>query len=374
MRAPGVMILCLGLLLVPLMASADASTELWNRLLPELEHGLQLEQRQPKLPDSAWFGADKASNRAELDQVLGRMVTLLSGSPGRNYRQRIRALTAAIGRDQTVISQAREARPGAPDRALWRRSKADYDAAIAAAEKRIRQQRAEIGRVKHQFAAALRRDGLDLTSHELDFLLSSVIGDHLIDLGIAFDNVKGVLVKLENLLAASGENLSAARRYYGMYALLLEVLVKMHQQVLATVDHYQQRLTVIGQRSAELTAASRRLLQNDERHRAVLEANIAAQALTRRSARLYADYLRDQAASVKGSQTQLLTDLAVARNTYQTVSLSGELVQLIHAGQQLLAALAGRHMPPLVTFQNLELQREFEKLTRRLRQDELTSS
>lgn len=356
------------------MPAADAGAELWNRLLPQLEHGLRLQQRQAALPSSAWFGPDKASNQAELDRVLDRAVALLSTTRGQHYRQRIRQLEAAVRRDQAAIARAREARVGAPERALWQRTKADYDAAIGAANRRIQQHRSEIEQVKGQFAAELRRSGLNLNRRQLDFLLSTVIGDHLIDLGVAFDNVKGILHQLEQLLVASDENLGAAQRYYGMYALLLEVLVKMHQHVLAAVAHYQTRLNVIDRRSEKLTEQSRRLLDTDTRHQAVLEANIAAQELTRKSARLYAGYLREQAAAVDRSRAQLLTDLAVARNTYQTVRLSGELVQLMRTGQRLLDALAAQHMPTLFTFQNLELQREFEKLTRRLRQDEQTSS
>ena len=59
--------------------------------------------------------------------------------------------------------------------------------------------------------------------------------------------------------------------------------------------------------------------------------------------------------------------IAVARNTYETVKLSGELVSLMRDSQQLLNALFNRQVPALRTFENLEMKREFEKLTAQLR-------
>lgn len=362
-------LLVVGLLLESALA-AEPKAALWNQLLPQLQQTLDLQRRQQQLPDHAWLGPDKASNQADINQLLDRAVTLLSATPGQHYRQRIRNLEAAIRHDQDVIADARQHRVGAPRQALWQQTQADYDAAIEAARGRIRQHRDEIQQVKHQFAADLQASGLQLSERQLDFLLSTVIGGRLIDLGVAFDNVRSVLHQLEDLLVASGENLDAAQRYYGMYVVLLEVLLKMHQDVLTTVAHYQDRLRAIEQRSSALSAESRQLLQTDQRHQAVLEANIAAQQLTLKSARLYADYLRRQAANVDHSRQQLAQDLAVARNTYETVRVSGELVALMQSGQRLLDNLVALRMPTLFTFQNLELQHEFEKLTRRLQQDE----
>lgn len=342
---------------------------LWEEVVPELEQALTLEERHDSLPDSAWFGPDKASNQADINALLDRAVTLLSDAPSQTYRVRIRDLEEAIREAREDIARLRQRRVSAPDQAWWRDTAADIDAEIAAIEVRIGRYQAEIGTVRQQFATQLRASGLELTTEQLDFLLSTVIGDDLIDLGIAFDNVRGLIGQLEGLLVDSGESLDAARRYYGMYAVLLEVLLTMHDTMLDTVAHYRQRLNAIDERTRALMADSRRLKRISERHQAVLAANIEAQQLTLDSARRYSDYLREQADDVARSREQLRYDLAVARNTYETVRLSGELVQMMRSGQRLLDTLFARRMPTLFTFQNLELKREFERLTLRLRDE-----
>ncbi len=363
-----------GLLSVALIGAtaraADQSerVRLWESLTPRLEQALTLQERQHSLPDSAWFGPDKKSNRGRIDSLLDEAVGLLGTASSLQYREQIREREAAIRETRDEIARYRQQRISAPEQALWNSTRQDIDRAIAEAEARIARHQTEIEQLKQQFTRSLHDHGLELDQEQLDFLLSTVIGDELIDLGVAFDNVNGVIRQLEDLLIDSGESLEAARRYYGMYALLLEVLSLMHDQVLESVADYQQRLDAIDQRTRSLLAESRQLGRDSERHQALLMANIEAQQLTLETARLYRDYLRDQASDVAHSREQLLHDLAVARNTYETVRVSGELVQMLRAGQQLLDTLFARQAPTLFTFQNLELKREFERLTLRLRQ------
>ncbi len=65
---------------------------------------------------------------------------------------------------------------------------------------------------------------------------------------------------------------------------------------------------------------------------------------------------------------RLEQDLLVATNTYETVKLSAELVGLVTATRHLLDKLLNLQVPALRTFENLEMKREFEKLTLQLRE------
>ncbi|MDX1604549.1 MAG: hypothetical protein R3202_00055 [Candidatus Competibacterales bacterium] len=359
------------ILLPGLLAAQPAERpELWRELAPQLEQVLELQERHDELPRSAWFGPDQASNRVDIEALLDEAVTLLADSPGGDYRARIRELEAAIRATRDEIARARQDRIAAPEQALWARTTADYDRIIAEGEQRIARLQDRIAGVRREFAERLGDYGLQLDEAQLDFLLSTVTGDQLIDLGVAFDNVRVMVGQLEQLLVDSGENLAAARRYYGLYALLLETLVTLHRQVLATVADYRERIAGIENRTHDLIAESRRLAAQDERHRAVLAANVEAQRLTLESAAMYTDYLREQAAVVDQSRQRLEHDLAVARNTYETVRVSGDLVRLMRSGQQVLDALSLRQAPTLFTFRNLALKREFEQLTRRLQREE----
>jgi hypothetical protein len=337
-------------------------------VLPTLEETLSLEERQASLPESRWFGEDQTSNQAEIDQLLDQAVALLSTSSTQDHRQRIRLLQGEITQARQDIAEYRRQRVSAPMESLVKRTLADYDEAIAERQADIRRYEEELGKVKRQFAEELRSLGLELSDDQLDFLLTTVIGDNLIDLGILFDNVKAITAQLERLVEESGEDLQSARRYYGLYVILLKSLRQMHLQVeLAIANSYIPRIDAIAQRAKELSTQTQSLLKENPDRREILQANLEAQRLTLEAAGIYRQYLDEQGRQITAARTALETDIATAWNTYETVRVSGELVGIVKASRQLLDGLLSRQVPELRPFRNLEMQREFEKLTEQLR-------
>jgi len=340
----------------------------WEEITPKLEQTLTLEDRQDELPKHAWFSEDQQSNQADIDALLDQASEILTLSPSRHYRQRIRALETAIRQTQAEIAEYRQRRISAPDEHLWKRTTEEYEQAIQERLLRIKDLQTELAAVKQEFAAELRRLGLDLSEEQLEFMLSTVIGDDIIAMGAAFDNVKQITIQLEQLMLESRDDMASNRRYYGMYTVLLAILERMHQHLITAVnERYLPEIERIIERTRQLTAETRALLKRNNGNRATLEANLEAQDLTRRAAQLYRDYLLDQAEQVAAARARLLQDLAIARNTYETVKVSGELVALMRSSQQLLDSLLKRQPPALRPFENIAMKREFERLTARLR-------
>lgn len=341
---------------------------LWEGVLPTLEETLTLEERQASLPESRWFGEDQASNQVAIDELLDQAVALLSSSTTQDHRQQIRVLQRQIAQARQDIADYRRERVAAPTESLIKKTLADYDAAIADRQADIRRFEAELATVKRQFAAELRALGLELSDEQLDFMLTTVVGDNLIDLGILFDNVKVITGQLERLVEDSGEDLQSARRYYGLYVILLKSLRQMHLQVeLAIANSYIPRIDAIAQRATELSAETQTLLKRNPDRQAILQANLDAQRLTLEAAAIYRQYLDEQGRQITAARIALETDIATAWNTYETVRVSGELVGIVKASQKLLDGLISRQVPALRPFRNLEMQREFEKLTEQLR-------
>ena len=344
---------------------------LWNRILPKLDETLALEDRQDQLPDTAWFAPDKASNQAEINALLDEAVAILAVSPAQDYRARIRRLEADILQAQQDIADYRTRRVAAPRDAAWQKTVADYDRAITEREADIATYRKELTAVREGFAAELRGLGIEVSEEQLELLLSTVVGDNLIDLGVAFDQVKAITLELQRLLEKSGEDLQSARRYYGLYVVLLKVLDHMHSRLVERIDkRYLPRIGAIMDRTRDLMAQTRTLQRQADRADPILASNIEAQELTLRAASVYREYLIDQSRQLQTARQKLGHDIATAWNTYETVKVSGELVGLIRNSQRLLDSLLQREVPPLRGFQNLELQRELRTLTLRLRESE----
>jgi hypothetical protein len=346
----------------------DDFVDLWENLTPKLERVLDLEENHDNLPEHTFWGTDQSSNRRDINNLLDEAIALLALPGEGDYRARIRDLEQSIREQQDQIAGYRQQRISAPREALWRSTVADYDALIETSQRRIGQLRERIQTIRQEFAEDLRGVGLTISDDQLDFLLSTVIGDDMVAMSLAFDNVKAMTLQLEQLLVDSGEDLLTARRYYGMYTVLLSALEQMHGDLLSTIEHYLKQLDSIVEKTRTLAVQSKALKKQSERHQRTLSANLEAQQLTLRTAKLYRSYLLEQAHDVSTSRQRLAHDLAVAQNTYETVKVSGELIAMVRSGKQLLELLFSRDTPTLFTFQNLEMKREFEKLTLQLRE------
>ena len=351
-------------------AENDDFARVWDELLPKLNEALSLDEKQDELPENVWFGEDQESVQNDINGLLDEAIDILAIAPAQSYRNRIRELEASIRETREEIAEYRQRRVAAPKDAVWEKTAGDYQQAIREAEARIQVYQAELTRIRGEFAEELQRIGLQISDEQLEFLLSTVVGDDLIEMGVAFDNVKTITIQLEQLMVESKEDLASARRYYGMYLILLKTLERMQRHLLDAVEmRYLAEIDAIIAKTRELMQQTRSLMRNDQTNRETLAANIEAQELTLRSAALYRDYLIDQASDVAVARDQLLRDIAIADNTYETVKVSGELVRLMKSSQQLLDTLLKRQVPALRTFQNLQMKREFEKLTLQLQQD-----
>ena len=342
--------------------------QIWDQALPKMEDALVLEERQAALPQSAWFGANQASNRDEINQLLDETVKILAVSPKLRQRERIQTSLTEIDRLRGEIADARQKRVSAPTDSTLVKTVKNYDDFIANCENEITRRNQEITQLKQEFAAELRAPGLELNDAQVEFLLSTVVGDSLVDLGILFDNVKSMTEQLEKLVVDSGEDLQHARRYYGLYVVLLRAFARMHVQIEAAIqEQYVPQIDGIVAQAETLSSETRRLLNVSPEKRDLLNANLAAQHLTIEVAGVYRQYLDEQRRQVKTAREALDKDIEAAWNTYETVRVSGELVGLVKSSQQLLEGLMKRQIPALRPFANLEMQREFQKLTQQLR-------
>jgi hypothetical protein len=350
---------------------ADNLGALWSGVLPPLEQTLNLQEVQRDLPEQAWFKRDQRDVEQDINALLDQAVAALSLSPLHNERAQIAAMRAGIATSREKIASYRQERVAAPTQSLVARTREDYDRLIAAEQQAIEDQEARLRQIQRDFAERLRAIGLELSDDQVEFLLATVVGDAMIDLGIVFDNVKTITVELERLVRESGEDLASARRYYGLYVVLLRALKQMHLEVEQRIEaDYIPRIDRIRARAQELSQDTRALLKAQPDRAPVLTANLEAQAMTSDAAGRYRDYLAEQARQVRRARQALDQDIRTAWNTYETVRVSGELVALVQSSQQLLDGLLDRQVPPLRPFENLQMKREFEKLTDQLRASE----
>ena len=241
---------------------------------------------------------------------------------------------------------------------------------ITDAEKRIVENQNQIGATKHEIAAALSQAGVELTPEQVDLLLDSVLSGDLVRLVAVFNAAKVIDAQLGKLLAAAGDNMSAARKYFAMHAALFAMLVHAQDSAIAKIDkNYMPKLDSILEDIEAAQTKTRRLLKRNNRpdQRRALEANRDAQKVAHQAARAYQRYLKHQREQIARARTRATHDLHIADNTYETVEASFQLKRLMRDSAASFEAIQKLEAPTFdQIFKNEELRREFENLTRKL--------
>lgn len=240
------------------------------------------------------------------------------------------------------------------------------------AARRIGENRAEIAKAKSEVFQGLAKSGVKLTESQVDLLLDGVLSGDLVRLVAVFDSAKAIDAQLAKLMAQSGENVGAARRYFAMHAALFAMVVHAQDALVGKVDgQYLPKLDAITKDIAAARRRTQELLRAENRpdQRRALEANRESQKLADDAAKGYRRYLLQQREQVATARRRATHDLRIADNTYETVEASYQLRQLMKDSATSFEAIQKLEAPTFEQiFRNEELRKEFENLTRKLDQ------
>ncbi len=241
---------------------------------------------------------------------------------------------------------------------------------IADQRARIDLNRDRIAAIKEEIRAALSKSGIELAPDQLDLLLDGVLSGDLVRLVAVFNSAKLIDGQLGKLMAASGENIGAARKYFAMHAALFAILVHAQDSMIAKIDkQYLPKLDAIMGDVATAKTKTAQLLRAENRpdQRRALEANRESQRLAEEAARGYRRYLLQQREQIARARARAIHDLKIADNTFETVEASYQLRVLMRESATSFEAIQKLEAPTFEQiFRNEELRREFESLTRKL--------
>jgi hypothetical protein len=238
------------------------------------------------------------------------------------------------------------------------------------AAKKIELNKAEIAKAKTEIGEALARAGIVMKPEQIDLLLDGVLSGDLVRLVAVFNSAKLIDAQLGKLMAQSGENIEAARKYFAMHAALFAILVHSQDTTIRKIDEqYMPKLEAIEKDIVAARAKTANLLKAENRpdQRRMLEANRESQRLAEEAAKGYRRYLQQQREQVARARTRTTHDLKIADNTYETVEASFQLKNLMRDSAQSFEAIQKLEAPTFdQIFKNEELRKEFESLTRKL--------
>ena len=305
-----------------------------------------------------------------LDAALG----IVTEVPVVDVQKRVEERRKSIREIEDRIVKMREKQLGAPKDAMLPGVLTDtvdsLGKDIEESKKKIELNREDIKAAKGEIASALAKSGIQLAPEQIDMLLDSVLSGDLVRLVAVFNSAKLVDSQLGKLMASSGDNTSAARKYFAMHAALFAMLVHAQDSLIAKIDtNYLPKLEAIGKDVEAARKKTTELLRAENRpdQKKALEANRESQKLAEEAAKGYRRYMLQQREQIAAARKRAAHDLRIADNTFETVEASFQLRNLMRDSATSFEAIQKLEAPTFEQiFKNEELRREFENLTRKL--------
>ncbi len=242
-----------------------------------------------------------------------------------------------------------------------------YEKRITAANEQIAQYESQIEEEKHKLVGQLKKIGLELEADQIDILLESITGDEFIRVSIIFDNAKNFALELEELTEKTGEDLDAAKRYYGVYLMLLKTVDRLQNKFIDNVDdEYYPKLDAYAQKAlANIEEAEKAIKAGGDSE--ILNNNIESNQVTYDAVMLYKQGLAHQKHQMMGANLECRRNILTAVNTYKTASLSKDVASLLATSRRAFDAITNLKVPDLKPFENLKVKEAFVEITKDLR-------
>jgi len=340
---------------------------LWDELLPDLEKGLEYTDKLEKAPDSSWIGSDKKDIQEDLDKVFNRIIDTLIEDDFLSYKKGINSLRQDIAANKNTIAFYREKKISAPVQSKIKTTKSEYAEKIEALQEENKNNEIRIGQIKQKLIQQFSDIGVNLTPEQINVLLTRVDGDDIIQMALMMDVLKHITQQIMVLMKENNEDLTYAKKYYGLHLVTLELVVYIQQKYIDKVDNlYIPKIDNIMFEAKKMVAETKRLAASEasERRRSIYEKNVQAQELTAHVAELYRQDLITSKVSMINAQKITKKNLQLARNTYKTVVLSADLYELISESQHMFSEVSKIQVPNIVPFENMQIQKKYYELTK----------
>ena len=334
----------------------------WGKLSTWCGKVTELRSEMDGLPDSAWFFSDKKSQRELIRGKVMKIRNVLLSTNAQAIMKHVDDLDERIADIDRDIHKER-----AKD--VFGSANGDNDALKKLREKRSRLVREREGSVR-VVLRELEALGLRLSNGAEQCLFMEMVDTRdLIDAVVVAKSI-GIVVENLRVLMATGD-VAAAKRYFGMYLVMVEVQKACFDTYLekSRSGEWREKLVQIenGADALRRTAlSSAKDMSFTEHQRAAFARNAEVNATTLSAVAAYTKILDQHESVIQAKADEAAKMLLVAENSYQTVSLTDEFLSLIKSNQDSFEALLQLQLPPIEIVSDVSFQAEFAALTKKI--------
>lgn len=337
--------------------------KIWNSVRDNLLEGVELYNKREKAPDKTYiFGEDKEDITKDINRLLNETVSLLINRDLVSYQNRIEKLNRIIEKKKIELAEYKERRVGADN-------KKEFDKKIESINREIEELNQEILSLKGNLKRKFQDSGIDLSDEQIDVLLVRADGHDIIQLILIIETIKQINEQILKLVKSSGEDLVQAKRYYGMHMVSLLLVTHTQKLYMDKIKRiYIPRIDNIIKKASDMIVKTKSLIskERDENRLFIYKENLKAQEFTKKVALEYRKNLLATIESIKRAYLESRKNLEVAKNTYDTVSLSSGLYNIINKTQMMFDRINKIQIPQIVPFENRQIKQKYRELTKQI--------
>jgi len=243
------------------------------------------------------------------------------------------------------------------------------DRKIERVKKEIQNINQEILSLKSNLKKRFQDSGINLSDKQIDVLLVRADGHDIIQLILIIDTIKQINEQILKLVKSSREDLVQAKRYYGMHMVSLLLVTHTQKLYMDKIKRvYIPRIDKIIKRASDMIVKTKALIaKEDNKNRLfIYKENLKAQKFTKKVALEYRENLLKTVESIKRAYFESRKNLEVAKNTYDTVSLSSGLYNIINKTQIMFDRINKIQLPQIVPFENRQIKQKYKELTEQI--------
>ncbi len=334
----------------------------WDSIEKRFGKVIALKGKQDDAPvKSGIIKKGKSDYQEEIEELLEQVFNLISDEDLSDFQEQL-TKNAKVKKEKiqelTTLKRKFKLSFDADDKADLQEDILELEADIAYVE----QQKFEIViAVKER----LNDFGTYVTDEQVEALLIKVNAGDILSMTTVFPIIGEFANYLGQVTQDTGEDLASAKKYYGMYVLLLELQLFIQDQYITKLEHeFIPNLNLLRRSNVSLIEETKKLLRKSSGNsKEVYKNNLSNQRFTLKAVDLYKKQLLSDLNKIKTAKSRLKKDYNVAVNTYKTVDLSFNVSNLINSNAQLFDEVMNLQAPDLISFENEKMKEEFAKLT-----------
>ena len=360
------------LLLTSHTLAAKTFAAFWSRVSPKLAEGVGYFEKH----DGAGLEADKTFleritfRDAEITRIVDACLKDFLHSDVLQLIANVHRVEEGIVERQEQINAWKLASIAAPSTSLMplKMTRAALGRRIEREREAIDTERKRIDTMKADTLKRLEADGIAMTREQLDGILYSAEGSELAQIMAVAENIKAVEANLSASLKGPDAGPEQIKAYTGFLMMSYRVYIEVIARAMTKIENvYLTELAAIADEADTMMREAHELSQRSAKTVEIAQNNLDINARTITLAQLYEDHLKARWVALDTLKREMKLNFELARNTFRTIKVGGELIDVIKAGEKDLESIFYFEPPKLEAFYDKELRREFDSLTARLK-------